>query len=303
MENRLKGLIEGNSETNRVKWALEWKNQGKKVIGVVSSYVPEEVIWAADMLPFRLTGTWKDNVENARVYRSPSTGGYGTHVLESILRGELDFLDGVVFADQDQDILRLWDVLSYLKKPTFCHAIHVPFFESRHNTAFLRDEIRRLIGNLESFRGIKISAESLWSSINTCNRMRTLLGKIYELRKKETPPLSGTEVMGIVSTAQVMPKDEFNQELESILLYLDERQVKINQVCPRILLSSETLDNPAYIDLVEEGCLIAMDDMDTGICYFNQNVDTTVEDPAYALAKKNISAIMVFLECSIGINR
>ncbi|MFC1921277.1 2-hydroxyacyl-CoA dehydratase subunit D [Chloroflexota bacterium] len=286
MEDRLKRLIDGNSEANRTRWAMEWKKQGGKVIGVVSSYVPEEAIWAAGMLPFRLTGTWKDNVENARVYRCLSTGGYGTHVLESILKGELDFLDGIVFADQDQDLLRLWDVILHLKKPSFCHAIHIPFFESEHNNLFLRDEIRRAISSLEDFGGITVTEEALRSSIDTYNQMRSLLSRVYELRKKETPPLSGAEVMGIVTAAQVMPKDEFNRELEALLPYLEERQTNLSLVHPRLLLSSEFLDNPAYIDLIEEGCLVAMDDMDTGSSYFDQTVDTALEDPAYALAKR-----------------
>jgi benzoyl-CoA reductase/2-hydroxyglutaryl-CoA dehydratase subunit BcrC/BadD/HgdB len=49
---------------------------------------------------------------------------------------------------------------------------------------------------------------------------------------------------------------------------------------------SEMLDNPAYMNLVEENCLVAMDDMDTGIRYVVENVDTGMKDPAAALAKR-----------------
>jgi len=69
MEDRLKNLIEGNNEANRTKWAKEWKKQDKKIIGVMSSYVPEEIISAAGMLPFRITGTWREDISHARVYR------------------------------------------------------------------------------------------------------------------------------------------------------------------------------------------------------------------------------------------
>lgn len=289
MENRLKALIEGNSETNRTNWAMEWKKQGKKVIGIMSSYVPEEVILAAGMLPWRITGTWHENIEHARVYRSESNCAYCNHVLESFLSGELDFLDGIVVADQDQDILRTWDVLLYLKAKPFCYAMHIPFVEAEITYRYFTDEIVRLIRSLEDFGEIKITNDSLRASIDTCNRTRTLLSKMYALRKKEIPPLSGAEILGITTAASVMPKEKFNQELEALLPYLEERKTDLKQLQPRLLLSSDMLDNPAYIELVEENCLVAMDDMDTGIRYFIETVDTTLEDPAYALSKRYIN--------------
>ncbi len=290
MEDRLKRLIEGNSEANRTKWAKEWKKQGKKVIGVMSSYVPEEVISAAGMLPWRITGTWQENVSRATVYRPEYTSPYSNHVLESLLSGELGFLDGIVIADQDQDLLRLYDLLVYLKLLPFCFAIHIPVVDRELSYRFFTGEIGRLMSSLEDIGGVKIGKESLRSSINTYNQMRSLLSRMYELRKREIPPLSGAEVLGITTAAQVMPKEQFNHELGKLLPELEEkRKTNLKQVHPRLLISSEHLDNPAYLDLVEEGCLVAMDDMDTGIRYFVQAVDTSLEDPAYALAKRYIS--------------
>jgi benzoyl-CoA reductase subunit C len=289
MEDKLKSLVEGNSEASRNKWAMEWKKQGKKVIGIMSSYVPEEVISAAGMLPWRITGTWRENISNASVFRSQSSCSYCNHVLESLLSGELGFLDGIVTTDLDQDLLRLGDVLLALKTVPFCHVMHIPFVDSELNYKYLTYEIRRLISSLENFGGVKITENSLHSSIDTYNQMRSLLIRMYELRKKIIPPLSGSEVLGITTAAGVMPKKQFNRELEKLLPYLEKRETNLNHRNPRLLITSEMLDNPAYISLVEEGCLVAMDDMDTGSRYFIQEVYTTLEDPAYALARRYIN--------------
>jgi benzoyl-CoA reductase subunit C len=289
MEDKLKNLIEGNKETNRNKWVMEWKQQGKKIIGVISSYVPEEIISAAGMLPWRITGTWHENTSHAGVYRGQSSCSYCNHVLESLLAGELDFLDGIVTTDLDQDLLRLSDVLLALKKPPFYQVMHIPFVDSELNYKFLTDEIRRMISILENFSGVKITEESLRSSIDTYNQMRNLLSRMYELRKRKIPPLSGSEVLGITTTAGVMPKKLFNQELEVLFPYLEKRETNLKYHTPRLLITSEMLDNPAYISLIEEGCLVAMDDTDTGSRYFIQAVDTNLEDPAYALAKRYIN--------------
>jgi benzoyl-CoA reductase subunit C len=286
MEDKLIKLLEGNSEAKRTAWAKEWKRRGGKVIGIMSTYVPEEIIWAAGMLPWRITGTWKENITHARVYRGESTCSYCNHVLESFLGGELDFLDGIIATDQDQDMLRTWDVLLALKVKPFCYALHVPFSTSRLNILFYRDEMKRLINSLQDFAGIKISQDSLHSSIDLHNQTRQLLSRIYEMRKKSNPPLSGAEVLGLTTAAAVMPKDGFNKELESLLPYLENRRTSLNKLTPRILISSEMLDNPAYLNLVEENCLVAMDDMDTGKRYIAENVDTSLKDPVYALAKR-----------------
>ncbi len=288
-EAKLRELIEGNSEANRARWALEWKKQGRKVMGVFCSYVPEEVISAAGMLPWRVTGTWHANVSLVSVYRGDNSCGYCTHALESLLSGQLNFLDGIITSDLDQDLLRMWDVWVSTKKTPFCHAMHVPYVDSELNYQFLTKEIGRLISRLEELGGVKITEDSLHSSIDTYNKMRTLLTRVYELRKREVPPLSGAEVLGVTTAARVMPKEQFNRELEALLPYLEKRTANLKHIRPRILVTSEMLDNPAYLQIVEEGSLVAMDDLDTGSRYFIQTVDTTLKDPAYALAKRYIS--------------
>jgi benzoyl-CoA reductase subunit C len=39
------------------KVARDWKDLGKKVVGYRCIYVPEDIIWAADMLPYPIYGT------------------------------------------------------------------------------------------------------------------------------------------------------------------------------------------------------------------------------------------------------
>ncbi len=289
MEDRLQKLIEGYKDPKRTQWALEWKNRGGKVIGFASAYVPEEVLHAAGILPWRIVGAWHRNTPNAGVYRPDYSCGYCTNVLESVLAGELDFLDGLIIPDEDQDMLRLWDVLVALRAKPFCHSMHIPYVVNDRSYQFLTGEIRRLISKIEDFSEAKITDDALRSSIHTYNKMRDLLGSMYELRKREIPPLTGAEALGIALSAQVMPKELFNEELSALLPFIENRRANLKSLHPRILLSSEMLDEPAYVSLIEEGGLVAMDDMDTGSRYFGQNVDTSLEDPAHALARRYIS--------------
>ncbi|MFC1533177.1 2-hydroxyacyl-CoA dehydratase subunit D [Thermodesulfobacteriota bacterium] len=289
MEDRLKRLIEANNKDNRMKWTQHWQQNGKKVLGIMSSYVPEEVISAAGILPWRLTGTFEDDANQALLHRGDASCGYCSHVLESYIQGEFDFLDGIVATDLDQDLLRTWEVMVSLNRLPYYYAMHAPFVDSEINYHYMKDEIGRLIKSLEEYTGTQISETALREQIDIYNKMRSLISRVYELRKRVVPPLSGAETLGITAAARIMPKDEFNWELESLLPYLEKRETKLKQMHPRLMISSEMLDNPAYMNLIEEGCLVAMDDMETGSRYFVQNVDTTLGDPAYALAKRYLS--------------
>jgi benzoyl-CoA reductase subunit C len=291
VENKLKELVNAGNKENRTKWAHEWKKQGKKVIGVLDNLVPEEVIYAAGMLPWRIQGTWQEDVSRAMMYRMPQSNAFLNHVLESLLEGELDFLDGMVYSNRDEDFVRFRDYWEFLSKTRFVHLIDVPVMDSELTRGRFAAEIRSLVSALEEFGGVKVDDSSLRSAIATYDKGRVLLRKMYELRKREVPPVSGGEALAITIAATVMPREEFNKKLGELLPYLEKRKANVSHTRPRVLLSSDLLDNPAYVDLVEEtGCLVAMDDMDTGSRYFWEVVDSDGEDPAYALAKRYLKS-------------
>jgi benzoyl-CoA reductase subunit C len=284
MEDKFKQLVGASDPKNRTKWAKEWQKQGKKVIGVLDSLVPEEVIYAAGMLPWRIQGTWQGDVSRAMFYRYFRGNTFLNHVLESLLEGELDFLDGMVCSDRDEDFVHFRDYWQYLSKKPFAYFIEVPTLDTEKTRQRFITKIREFIGAIEKFGKVKIGDDKLRDAIAVYDKGYTLLRKMYELRKKEIPPLSGSEALAITMAAMVMPRDEFNKKLEELLPYLEKRKANVKYTRPRLLLSSDQLDNPAYIELVEQtGCLVAMDDMDNGSRYFWEKVDGG-DDPARSLA-------------------
>ena len=44
------------SKTLQNSYISSWKDKGKKVVGYVCSYMPEEILFAGDILPYRITG-------------------------------------------------------------------------------------------------------------------------------------------------------------------------------------------------------------------------------------------------------
>jgi benzoyl-CoA reductase/2-hydroxyglutaryl-CoA dehydratase subunit BcrC/BadD/HgdB len=140
---------------------------------------------------------------------------------------------------------------------------------------------------MEKWGGIKITEEALGDQIGIFNKMRSLLRKVYEFRKREVPALTGAEVLGITTAARIMPREEFNKELEAILPYLETRIGSFQKTSPRLLMCGEYLDHPGYVELVENcGAAVVMDEFDTGAKYFWEPVDASRNNPWEALGNR-----------------
>jgi benzoyl-CoA reductase/2-hydroxyglutaryl-CoA dehydratase subunit BcrC/BadD/HgdB len=292
-EARLQALIGANGPESRNKWAHSYKTNGKKVVGIIDHYIPEEIIEASGMLPFFVSGTWSSVTPHAAVYRPANTCGYCSHVLESILSGDVNFLDALIGTDWDDDTRRLVDVLQALGKPLFAPLVHVPHQADERAYRFFARVLRKdVVEKIEEIGGMRITDSALRSAVDLHNEMRSLLRQVYEFRKREVPPLSGKEYLGLTTAAMVMPKRSFVEELRSLMAYIEIRKCNVSNKRPRILVTSDRLDNPAYFDLIEKaGCLIAMDDLDTGSRYLWKKVELDYSDPVYSLAKGYLNGL------------
>ena len=291
MEKRLRVLLESSRPENRTKWAKKWKEQGKKVVGVFTPYIPEEVIFATGALPWGLSGTWQEATPLANAHRATMTCRYCTHVLESILSGEFDFLDAVVAHQNDDEIKRLYDVLHHVGKPPFAHLMYHPHDTRKIHTRMYVDSILGLRRFMKDLNGAEVTEDSLHRAIEVYNTTRNLLIRLYNLRKRESPPLTGAEFLGLTTAARVMPKDEFNRELKQLLPYLETRKASLKRYSPRIIVLGDYIDNPAYIKIVEDAeALVAMDDLDTGSRHIYGLVDASARNPWRALAKRYLNS-------------
>ena len=291
MENELQRLLTLSQEAHRTRYVSEWKKDNQKIIGLLCSYIPEEIIHAAGMRPWRIMGTQRSGTPRADVYRPPHTCAYCNHVLESLLSDEYAFLDAVVGTSWDQDLIRLWDVWTYLAKTPGAHIMHLPLNNTQtHQNQYVK-EVRKLVEFVENLAGAEISGAALAHSVGLYNQARSLLHQVYELRKREKPSLSGAEVLGITLASLLMPVEAFIEQMQSLMPYLEQRKLPADCYRPRVLVSSDRLDNWEVIKMVEEtGCLVAMDDLDTGSRHFWKSVEIsegdTRDEMVVALAKR-----------------
>ncbi len=260
-----------------------WKDQGKKVIGFMCSYFPEEVIHAAGMLPFRLRGGSCNQTSCSDSVMSNYSCSFARSCLESAMNGTFGFLDGLVAQDSCAQMERLYDNWRFRTPLSFMHLLHLPYKNSDAGVEWYQHEITALIESLEKAFQVRITSENLSRAIDVYNETRTLLRSLYELRRSGNPPVTGSQTQRILLAATSMPREEYNELLRAALLEMRSAE-PVRDVRARLMLIGSSLDDPNFIKIIEDqGGLVVTDALCFGGRYFREPVDNQ-GDPLRALA-------------------
>lgn len=265
----------------------DWKQQGKKVVGFMCTYVPEEILYAADILPVRLRAPNCVETTFADVYLSHLNCTFMRSCLEFTLQDKYKFLDGLVFTNSCDHVRRVYDILREIRPTDFSllYLISVPHKVDDDLIAWFRDELDRFKESVEKTFGVKITDASLRNAIDVYNETRSLLGKLYDLRKGKNPPLTGAETLSVILSGFSLPKSKYNELLRQLLDELGEREGISGYRARLMIAGSGGCDNPAYLQVMEDlGGLIVTDSLCFGSRYFWEPVEVG-DDLLLSLAK------------------
>ena len=201
------------------------KNQtGRKIVGTVCSYAPEELIHAAGALPVRMFGS-NASIGRADLHLQSYCCSLARGILEDALEGRLDVLDGMVFPHTCDTIQRLSDVWR-LNLPKIFHADVVLPVKLNTPSArqYLIDVLARFAKELGDKLGKEISEAALADSIRLYNAVRAKLNRLYDMRCSHPGLLSGSDYHTIVRAAMIMEREAFLAALEQIEKELEKAE-------------------------------------------------------------------------------
>ena len=265
----------------------DWKRSGKKVVGFFCCYVPEEILCAADILPVRMRAPGCAETSLADTYMSHLNCSFMRSCLQYALDGKYDFLDGLVFSSSCDHVRRLYDVLREVAPAEFpfLHLLSVPHKTDEDLVKWYAADLNDFRSNVEVFSEREISEERLRCAIDVYNETRSLLRQLYELRKRNNPPLTGSDTLSVFLAGCSMPKREFNALLRTLLLELENKEGNSGHRARLMMAGSGGCDNPAYFQILEDlGGLIVTDSLCFGSRYFWEPV-TIQEDLMVGLAR------------------
>ena len=270
----------------RGKRAWELHDAGKKVIGYFCCFVPDEIITAFDMVPYRIQGSQSEPIDQADAYIEPMACPFARSCFNLALKGSYDFLDGFVAPHSCDTIERMYHIWQHEKPASFNHLINVPHMMGPSSDKFYRKELDYFINCLEDWSGRKLDPGKLKEAVALYNQRRAVLRELYELRKTNPPLVSGTEITKALVAGMGIPAAEHIELVKRFIVEVKERPLPKAEKLPRIFIWGTEIDDVAFIKLVEEsGAQVVMDDLCTGTRFFWDDVPETA-DPLVGIAAR-----------------
>ena len=237
-----------------------WKRDGKKVVGFVCSYMPEEVLYALDILPYRITGKGVQDTSHADSYLTRVNCSFARSCLELGFTGQYDFLDGAIWNNGCDHIRRCYDNWKAKIPLPFMYMLPVPHKISPEGREWYKGQVLEFKKAVEEYFGAELSSEKLADAVSTYNETRNLLRRLYDLRTSDPPPFTGAEVLTILSAGTAMPRAEYNRLLRELLEEAKPSGEDASNGRVRLLVAGSLMDDVDFVTNVEDlGAIVVTD--------------------------------------------
>jgi benzoyl-CoA reductase/2-hydroxyglutaryl-CoA dehydratase subunit BcrC/BadD/HgdB len=272
------------------QWIHASKNEGIKVLGYFCSYIPEEIMTAGGFLPVRMRARGCTDTPMGDAYMSSTTCSFTRCVLEMASEDQFNFLDGLIAYNSCDQIRRLYDNIRFKAPFPYQYFVSVPCTQTAVTLDWFKNELIKFKADLEKHFAVPIEEKNLKEAIRLQNETRSLFENLYDLRKREAPPVSGSDVLKIFLASVSMPVQAFNPLLKKQIDDLEKKD-GLPGFRARIMLIGSHLDEPEFVDIIEEhGGLVVTDSLCFGNRYFRNQVDEKAE-PIPALAERYLNKI------------
>lgn len=280
--------------TNENAYVKKWKESGKAVIGYPCTYVPDEIIYAADILPYRLRGTGTTSSSIGDTYFGPVICSFPKCVLQLAGEGKFNFLDGAIIVPGCDSMRRLDECWRKAGDdypgtvPGFFHYFGVPHKVTDYSLKWSHEEALKLKQKIEEHFGVKITDEALKSAIRVYNESRRLLIQLDKLRAGDDLVMTGEDALAIIMAASAMPRDEYNKLLRQTLAQMEDLKTPIAGR-KRLMLVGSVNDDLEFMKVIEDcGAVIVADTL----CFGSRSYSDLTEedgDPLFALTKRYLN--------------
>ena len=275
--------------TNRHEAAKAWKTKtGGKVIGCLSINLPEELIYAAGILPVRILGSHEPEVITDPYMWNMMHCVSARDCLAQGLQGRYAYLDGLANAFGCPHTRQCTSSWRRHVPTSYFYELYVPVaLNGPHAQSCLRGEIEDFKNSLQGWTGKSISDDAIDHAIEVYNQTRRLMTQLSEFRKSAPPLISGADFMEIGLAGMLTDKEEFNILLEQILVEISRRNGG-NSRGARVMLAGGCNSDIELIQSIEAmGTQVVVDEFNTGGRYYMTEV-MPEDDRLNALAARMV---------------
>ena len=256
--------------------------EGKKAVGVFPYYAPEEIIYAAGIVPF---GVWggQGPIEKAKEYFPTFYYSLALRCLEMALDGTLDGLSANMLTTLDDTLRPLsqnYKVSAGRKIPMIFlnHGQHrKEEFGKKYNAAKAKQE-------LEQICDVKITDEALKEAFKVYNENRALKREFIKLAATHPQTIKASDRTYVLKSGYFMLKDENNKMLKELNDKL-KAMPQENWDGVKVVTSGIITDNEGLLEVFDnyKVCIVA-DDVAHESRALKVDIDLSIDDPMLALA-------------------
>jgi bcr-type benzoyl-CoA reductase subunit C len=271
--------------------AKELKDEGKKLIGYVCSFVPLEIITAAGCIPFRVRGNVHEPITMGDTLLETIVCPYYRSCFDLSVKQKYAFLSGMVIPHGCDSMVRSYSAWSYSLPYSYFHFVNIPTVCDESSFEFFNAELNTFRKSLGKFAGKEITDNDLAKAIRIHNENRDKVRALYEFRKADPPLISGTELTMVLTVGSSLPIGEANTLFDQVLAEMGRRQKSPLKKGPRLFIDGACLDNIELIKIVEEiGGNVVADTLCNGARDYFPRTDVG-GDPIDALARRYLDKI------------
>ena len=265
----------------------EYKAQGKKVVGVLPYYAPEELVYAAGIVPMGIWGSNTKTISRAKEYCATFYCTIAQLALEMLLDGTMDGLDGIItptICDTLRPMSQNFRVAMGEKMSVIFLAHPQNRFED-FGLQFTIDQYNHVKEELEKIAGRKITNEDIQNAIKVYNESRAARRTFVKLASEHCDVITPTKRSAVLKAFYFMLKDEYIAKLNELNAELEKLPV-CDWQGTKVVTSGIICDNPALLAAFEENNIaIAADDVAHESRSFRTDVPENA-DPMMALAQQ-----------------
>jgi benzoyl-CoA reductase/2-hydroxyglutaryl-CoA dehydratase subunit BcrC/BadD/HgdB len=200
------------------------------------------------------------------------------------LDGKYKFLDGYVTSHMCDQDMRLFEVWKYNNKLPYMDLIYAPRKRDEVAVQLYLKDLEVFRSRLSEYLICRIPDTHVAQSIKVYNRGRELMMQLYELRKRDRPPVTGAEAVEVSKAAARMPRERFNELMEQLLDEIKRTGREIKKARRLMVVGNDLHNSNLMAALESTDAVVVVDEMDIGIRRAWGQVDTKLP-PMEALAR------------------
>ncbi|MEA1960708.1 MAG: 2-hydroxyacyl-CoA dehydratase family protein [Bacillota bacterium] len=258
---------------------------GKKAVGCLPVYCPEEIIYAANMLPVGIWGG-QTTISKANKYFPAFACSIMQSVMELSLNGVYDDLATVIIpspCDTLKTVVQNW--ISGVPQVKCIPIVHPQMSRIEEGVIYLQTEYERVKKEMEAISGQKITNEALTKSIEIYNQYRQTMREFTEFAAVYPEVISPVVRHAVIKSAFFMDKAEHMAMVKELIAELGKLPVK-EWNGSKLILTGIMFEPANLIEIIEENrAAIVADDLAHESRLFRTDVPEG-NDPMERLARQ-----------------